>query len=240
MHSLLLLPVLSLPLACLAQAPAPAAGCPPVHVIASRATGEPPGEGIIGSLANDIQQMVPGTTSEALNYPATMPYSGSIPVGVTNLMAAIANNTAACPSTKLVLMGYSQGAAVTVDTLCGGGGADIMAPATPGLMAQEGSNVIAAVMMGDPRFVPGVSYEAGTNKVSPGVGEYTPFRLSVSHIESIGCRTRSNSSAMSNFRIKDDFFLRYKRLTMRQWKQLRSSRDLFGQVHSAGYYFHHV
>jgi hypothetical protein len=157
-----------------------------------------------------------------------MPYSGSIPVGVTNLMTAIANNTAACPSTKLVLMGYSQGAAVTVDTLCGGGGADIMAPVTPGLTAQQGSNVVAAVMMGDPRFVPGVSYEAGTNTVSPGVGEYTLFRFTVSYIGSIGCRTRPNSSAMSDFFIKDDFLLRYQRLTMRQWKQLTSSRDLFG------------
>lgn len=170
MYSLLILPFISLPMSCLAQAPALASGCPSVHIIASRATGEPPGEGIIGSLADDIQQMVPGTTSEALNYPATMPYSGSIPIGVTNLKAAIANNTAACPSTKLILMGYSQGAAVTVDTLCGGGGADIMAPVTPGLTAQEGNNVIAAVMMGDPRFVPGVSYEAGTNMDKPGVG----------------------------------------------------------------------
>ncbi|KAF2404695.1 cutinase [Trichodelitschia bisporula] len=146
------------------------AQCPPVHLIVARASGERPGEGIISSLSNAIKQAVPGSTSEALNYPAKMPYSGSIPVGVTNLKAAIARYTQQCPSGKLVLLGYSQGGAVITDTLCGGGGKEV-GPATPGLTAEEGRLIKAVVSMGDPRFVPGMSYDKGTNKNKGGVAE---------------------------------------------------------------------
>jgi acetylxylan esterase len=153
-------------------APSASPTCAPVHIIASRASGEAPGEGIIGSFSTLVKQMIPGSTSEALVYPASMPYSGSIPIGVTNLKSAIASYSSACPTSKLVLMGYSQGAAVTVDTLCSGGGTYVppdAAPTTTGLSAAEGQNVVVAVMMGDPRFVPRVTYGAGTNTDKGGV-----------------------------------------------------------------------
>lgn len=150
-----------------APAPAPAA-CPPVHMIVARASGEPPGEGRIASLATLLKQQIPGSTSEALVYPAKMPYSGSIPVGVTAMKVAIAKYTQSCPTGKLVILGYSQGAAVLTDTLCGGGGPDI-GVVTPGVTAEEGRLIKAAVGMGDPRFVPGTAYDAGTNKAKGGV-----------------------------------------------------------------------
>jgi acetylxylan esterase len=162
-----------LPLTIAAQAtlvpapPAPAA-CPPVHMIVARASGESPGEGRIASLATLLKQQIPGSTSEALVYPAKMPYSGSIPLGVTAMKAAIAKYTQSCPTGKLVILGYSQGAAVLTDTLCGGGGTDI-GPTTPGVSAEEGKLIKATVAMGDPRFVPGTAYDAGTNKVKGGV-----------------------------------------------------------------------
>lgn len=146
---------------------APAA-CPPVHMIVARASGEPPGEGRIASLATMLKQQIPGSTSEALVYPAKIPYSGSIPVGVAAMKAAIARYTESCPTGKLVILGYSQGGAVLTDTLCGGGGGDV-GPATPGVTLEEGKLIKAAVAMGDPRFVPATSYDAGTNKVKGGV-----------------------------------------------------------------------
>jgi acetylxylan esterase len=165
----------SLPAVALVPAPAATNGgasaalqCAPVHIIVARASGEPPGEGTIASLSTLLKQQIPGATSEALTYPAKMPYSGSIPVGVTNMKAAIAKYTSACPTGKLVLLGYSQGGAVLTDTLCGGGGAQV-GPATPGLTAEEGKLLKAAVSMGDPRFVPGAPYDAGTNKNKAGV-----------------------------------------------------------------------
>jgi len=155
-----------LPLIAVAQT-SPAV-CPPVHIIVARASGEPQGEGIIGSLASTLKQQIPGATSEALVYPAKIPYEGSISVGVTNMKAAIANYTQSCPTGKVVILGYSQGAAVLTDTLCGGGGPSI-GPSTPGLTTEEGRLLKAAVGMGDPRFVPGTSYDAGTNKDMGGV-----------------------------------------------------------------------
>jgi hypothetical protein len=86
-----------------------AAPCAPVHIIVARASGEAPGEGTISSLSTLLKQKIPGATSEALVYPAKMPYSGSIPVGVANMKTAIAKYTQACPTGKLVLLGYSQG-----------------------------------------------------------------------------------------------------------------------------------
>lgn len=172
MRSLLfsfVLPLTVIAQATLVPAPAPApAACPSVHMIVARASGEPPGEGRISSLANLLKQQIPGSTSEALIYPAKMPYSGSIPIGVSAMKAAVAKYTQSCPMGKLVILGYSQGAAVLTDTLCGGGGSGI-GPATLGITAEEGKLIKAAVGMGDPRFVPETAYDAGTNKDKGGV-----------------------------------------------------------------------
>ncbi|KAF2417992.1 alpha/beta-hydrolase [Tothia fuscella] len=135
-----------------------AAQCAPVHIVVARACSEAPGEGTIASLATLLKQKIPGATSEALTYPAKMPYSGSLPVGVTNMKAAITKYTQLCPTGKLVLLGYSQGGAVLTDTLYRGGG-PLVGPKTPKLTAQEG----------DPRFVLGTSYDTSTNKNKGGV-----------------------------------------------------------------------
>jgi hypothetical protein len=82
--------------------------CAPVHIIAGRGSGEAPGEGTIASLSKLLKQKIPGATSQALDYPAKMPYSGSIPVGVTHLKEAIAKYTNSCPTGKLVVLGYSR------------------------------------------------------------------------------------------------------------------------------------
>lgn len=146
----------------------PQSRCSPVHIIVCRASGEAPGEGTISSLSSLLKQQIPGATSEALVYPAKIPYAGSIPIGVANLKTAVATYTNSCPAGRLIIIGYSQGAAVLTDTLCGGGGKDV-GPVTPGLTAQEGRLIKATVGMGDPRFVPGLSYDSGTNKATGGV-----------------------------------------------------------------------
>jgi acetylxylan esterase len=55
--------------------------CAPVHMIVARASGEAPGDGIIGSLAKRVQDEVTGSTQEALDYPASLTnYSDSFAV----------------------------------------------------------------------------------------------------------------------------------------------------------------
>jgi acetylxylan esterase len=212
-----------LPLVAVAQTP-PAA-CPPVHIIVARASGEPQGEGIIGSLASTLKQQIPGATSEALVYPAKIPYVGSISVGVTNMKAAIANYTQSCATGKLVILGYSQGAAVLTDTLCGGGGPDI-GPNTSGVTTEEGRLLKAAVGMGDPRFVPGTSYDAGTNKNMGGVSSVLSFAIirerkcisatDVADTHRVGCHAGQGCGSMSYLGVKDCIVLRCQRFALCQ------------------------
>jgi hypothetical protein len=41
-------------------------------MIVARASNEAPGQGIIGAVATQVQQTVPGSDSEAVEYPATL------------------------------------------------------------------------------------------------------------------------------------------------------------------------
>lgn len=127
-------------------------GCADVHIIATRASTERPGAGIIGSLVGAVQRASDQTVStEATDYPAVLnPYNQSVAAGVRALTGRLTAKAAACPDTKLVLMGYSQGAHVTGDVLASG--------RAPG--------VTAVILMGDPRYVPGKPFNAGTSKVA--------------------------------------------------------------------------
>lgn len=133
-------------------AQAPANGCPDIEVIGARASTERPGLGVlIGPLAQRITRAVPQTVrSTAVDYPATLGnYQGSVRQGVTALAADLARTAAACPETRFVLAGYSQGANVIGDALAGRGRA---APAIP---AELASRVSAVLLFGDPTFTAG-------------------------------------------------------------------------------------
>jgi len=121
------------------------------------------------SLSHAVKKAVPGTTSEALDYPARMPYQNSMANGTVAMKKAIAAHTAKCPESKIVLSGYSQGGAVILDALCGGGGHAEIGPPTPGISKEEGKNIKAVVSFGEPRFVVNMKYNAGTNKKTNGV-----------------------------------------------------------------------
>lgn len=110
-----------------------------VHMIVARASTEQPGQGIIGSVATQVQQAVPGSDSEAVDYPATLTdYLTSEASGVAAMTKLIQDYLTRCPSSKIALMGYSQvcsthgverriygmlmerqGAQVVGDTMCG-------------------------------------------------------------------------------------------------------------------------
>lgn len=80
-----------------------------VHMIVARASTEAPGEGIIGAVATQVQQSVPGSDSEAVDYPATLTdYLNSEASGVAAMKQLIQSYVARCPSSKIVLLGYSQ------------------------------------------------------------------------------------------------------------------------------------
>jgi cutinase len=95
---------------------ASAEGCPDVEVIFARGTFEPPGVGGIGQAFVDqlkAQPQLGGKSVDvyAVNYPASLNFSTAAD-GVIDASNRVRDMAARCPDSKLVLGGYSQGAAV--------------------------------------------------------------------------------------------------------------------------------
>ncbi|GAA5967715.1 hypothetical protein JCM11641_005743 [Rhodosporidiobolus odoratus] len=77
---------------------------------------------------------------------------------------------AKCPSTPVVLMGYSQGAQVSADTISGGAtGISGSARNVKALSSAATQQIAAVVLMGDPSFVPGKQFNVGSNTAKNGV-----------------------------------------------------------------------
>jgi cutinase len=96
--------------------PAPTAtadGCPDVELVFARGTAEPPGLGRVGDALFTALQPAMGSRSVqayAVNYPASYNFltTGD---GANDARDHIAQMADQCPATKLVLGGFSQGAA---------------------------------------------------------------------------------------------------------------------------------
>ncbi|HEY9263993.1 MAG TPA: cutinase family protein [Mycobacterium sp.] len=94
--------------------------CPDVEVVFARGTGEPPGVGRVGqALADALIPQLGGRTvgTYGVNYPASYDFLNTA-VGAADATGRIAFMAQQCPGTRIVLGGYSQGAAV-VDMLAG-------------------------------------------------------------------------------------------------------------------------
>jgi cutinase len=97
-----------------AAAPASAQACPDVQVVFARGTFEPAGVGATGqAFVDSLTAKAPGKTIDVypVNYPASLDFAaaGQGVVDASNKVKEIAAN---CPKTKIVIGGYSQGAAV--------------------------------------------------------------------------------------------------------------------------------
>ncbi|OBI42302.1 cutinase [Mycobacterium kyorinense] len=128
---------------------ASAAGCPDTEVVFARGTGEPPGVGPTGQAFVDaLGQRVGGKSLGVypVNYPASDEWATGVD-GVRDAGAHIVSMTNTCPNTKMVLGGYSQGAAVmgfvTSPTVPDG-----VDPATvPKPLSPDVANHVAAVVL---------------------------------------------------------------------------------------------
>lgn len=128
--------------------------CPDVEVVFARGTSEPPGVGRVGqALADALVGQLGGrtVTTYGVNYPASYDFLNTA-VGATHAAGRIASMAAQCPDTRIVLGGYSQGAAV-VDMLAGVpplgnkiGDIGSAPPLAPGL----NGNVAAVAVFGNP------------------------------------------------------------------------------------------
>lgn len=93
-----------------------ASQCPPVHVFGARETTAPPGFGSAGPVVDMVLESVPGSTSEAINYPACggqascgdVSYAQSVIDGIGAVASQVNTFNEECPDTIFVLIGYSQ------------------------------------------------------------------------------------------------------------------------------------
>lgn len=91
-----------------------------VHIVVARASLEPVGTGAIGNVSARVAAQLPGSDVVAVDYPATLDnYTTSEAAGVASMASLVTSYAGRCPGSKMVLMGYSQGAQVTMDVLCG-------------------------------------------------------------------------------------------------------------------------
>jgi cutinase len=88
--------------------------CPAIEVVFARGTSEAPGLGLPGgAFVNSLRSKVGGRSvgTYAVNYPADYDFLAAAD-GANDASAHIQYMMGACPNTRLVLGGYSQGAAV--------------------------------------------------------------------------------------------------------------------------------
>jgi cutinase len=166
----------------LSESAAPSAsaeGCPDVEMVFARGTGEQPGVGPTGqAFADSLRPRIAARSFGVypVNYPANDQWETGID-GVRDAGAHVVSMANGCPNTKMVLGGYSQGAAVmgfvTSDAVPDG-----IDPATvPKPLEPHVANHVAAVVLfgmpnsramnflGEPPVVIGPTYQDKTIKV---------------------------------------------------------------------------
>ena len=167
----------------LSGAPTPVSSaqpCPDVEAVFARGTGEPPGVGGIGEPFVDELRTAVGPKSldvYPVNYEASSNFSDriefaqSVVDGIKDASGHIEATAANCPKTRIVLGGFSQGAAVagfvTSASIPAGVPAEYV-PFLPKPMPPEIANHVAAVtLFGKPSAAWLKNYDAPTITIGP-------------------------------------------------------------------------
>lgn len=88
----------------------------------ARGTGEDPGTGETGKLVEAIADKIKDSDIEAIQYPAEfieVNYFLSVANGTAAVKDKLESYAEACPGHKMAFFGYSQGAQVVSNNLCG-------------------------------------------------------------------------------------------------------------------------
>jgi cutinase len=164
-------------------APIPAGSaqpCPDVDVVFARGTGEPPGVGGIGQAFVDALRPQVGNRSldvYPVNYQASSDFSDriqfaeSVVDGIKDAGGHIESTAANCPNTRIVLGGYSQGAAVagfvTSASIPAGVPAEYVAFLPKPMPSEVANHVAAVTLFGKPSTQWLQNYGAPTITIGP-------------------------------------------------------------------------
>ncbi|OBI42241.1 cutinase [Mycobacterium kyorinense] len=153
--------------------------CPDVQVVFARGTGDDPGVGPVGqAFVDNLHQRVGARSFDVypVNYPASEQWDTGVD-GIRDASAHVVSTANTCPQTKMVLGGYSQGAAVMgfVTSAAVPDGVDpatVPKPLDPAVANHVSSvvlfgmpNVRAMNFLGEPPVVIGPAYQGKTIKV---------------------------------------------------------------------------
>ena len=133
--------------------------CPDIEVVFARGTGDPPGVGLVGqAFIDSLRSKVGGRSvgTYAVNYAATMNFLRAAE-GAADATNHVQFMVANCPATRLVLGGFSQGAAVI----------DLMGGVAPGLGAIPGVGAIPGLAA-----VPGLDLGAVAAPLPPDAADH--------------------------------------------------------------------
>jgi acetylxylan esterase len=150
--------------------------CATVDVIAARGSTEKEGPGKIGAVSEEVQKAVKATVgARAVKYPAALfPYEPSVVKGDEATKAELEEEVTKCPGQKILLLGYSQGAQIVGDALGGGGGNAKSSgqgdgKESPPAAKSATEKVVGVIQYGDPRRIPGQSFDVGTDPGAEGI-----------------------------------------------------------------------
>jgi cutinase len=159
---------------------AAADGCPDAEVVFARGTGEPAGPGGTGQAFFDaLTGQLPGKSINLypVNYPSTTDYVNSARAGAADAVAHVQGTAANCPKAKIVLGGYSQGAAV-------------MDLTSHQLSPQVASHVTAVALFGNPES--SYSKQLSDSQIPALDPSYSPKTIDICLPEDIYCTEGGN------------------------------------------------
>ncbi|TLD11907.1 hypothetical protein PspLS_11295 [Pyricularia sp. CBS 133598] len=138
-----------------------------VQIFSVRGSTERSHLGRIAPVPTSIRDAIPGSFITALGYPAkidAVQYYVSVHIGVRRLTRLVENYVKMCPQSKIALVGYSQGAHVVADLVCGGSSFPIRGlPDKPKpLDPKYNKNIIATLLFGDPTRAANQPWNLGT------------------------------------------------------------------------------
>ncbi|QQK40345.1 Cutinase [Penicillium digitatum] len=136
-----------------------------VHAIIARGQGGGDDLNVMSTLSDLILKQIPGSTTLGLPYDHENVLTDfaklhTVHDGAVLMQQFVQEYSESCPQAKIVVVGYSMGAVLMMDSLCGTSevGLIFVAP----LARFYNSTIIAAIAYGDETYIPGMPWNVGS------------------------------------------------------------------------------